>query len=159
MKKFLLSLMIILISVNVFAHHLDTKGWCSLSTGKAVFQTVLFNNNLNVEIQYKPFNASGNNDPWLLASSFNTRTTGNTDTLILIVQPVQNQVIKVRFRYKATNSNNWGSWSSSQNSSTSPYAGCGFLPVKFIYFNVEALSRTYTRWYPAKPSLHRIHNH
>ena len=141
MKK-LLFVLALFFSINASAHHLDALGWCTLN-GKAIFTTVLFSNNLNVEVQYKPFNASGNNDPWLTGENFNTPVTGSTVHLISLPQPNQTQVIKVRFRYKSVSSNSWGSWSTSQNSSTSAYAGCGSLPVIFSYFKAEAITSTY----------------
>jgi hypothetical protein len=136
MKRFLVVLAM-LVSFNSFAHHLDALGWCSTGGGKAFFITVQFSNNLNVQVQYKPFNASGNSDPWLTGYNFNTTTSGNTTAIIGLPQPVKNQRIKVRFRYKNTSSSTWGSWSTEQNSLTTSYAGCGTLPVKFSSFSVE----------------------
>jgi hypothetical protein len=142
MKKILVMLAL-LVSVNSFAHHLDAKGWCSVSGGRAFFTTVQFANNLNVQVQYKPYNASDNSDPWLTGYNFNTPAFGSTVTIFSLPQPVQSQRIKVRFRYKSTSSSNWSSWSSSQNSSTSLYVGCSALPVKFVSFSAEAITNTY----------------
>lgn len=141
MKKFLLFIvMSVLVTLTSFAHHLDDKGWCSNLSGRAFFVTVQFSNNLNVEVQYKPYGANGNT-PWQLGTAFTTPASGSTATIFNLPQPVQSQPIRVRFRYKSVSSSNWSEWSSSQQSGTYLYVGCGTLPVKFNSFEVQKLSK------------------
>lgn len=129
----------LMVSINSFAHHLDAKGWCQFQGGKAFFQTVQFANNLEVQIRF--YNTTA------VIHSFNTPASGNTTTVFSVAQPVQNNTVKIQFRYRPVGSSGnsgWSSWgdgdgdsNSYEQSTTNTYSGCSALPVKFISFDVK----------------------
>jgi len=140
MKK-LLMLMTLIVSINCFGHHLDAKGWCDFQGGKAFFQTVSFSNNLEVQVRF--YNTS------TVVVTFNTPATGSTATVFSVAQPTQNGTVKIQFRYRhvgSSGNSGWSNWGDGENdsntyevSSTSPYSGCGSLPIHFEYIKTRKL--------------------
>lgn len=135
MKTIILGLALLL-SINAHAHHLQAMGWCV--NGKAVFQTVLFNNSLNVEVQYR----TSSSNPWILATTFNTSVSGSTTKTFGVPQPNQNQTVQVRFRYKSFSSVNWNSWSSPQSSITTLSVICSALPISYINLTAKWIDKS-----------------
>jgi hypothetical protein len=130
MKKSIIGVITLLLSITTFAHHINSTGWCS---GHANFTTVNFANNALVQVRLYPSDS--------IVLQYTTPATGNADVSFTLDQPYKDSSIQIQFRYELLDSLGFFDWRGNDSnyitSSTSQLTGCLTMELQFTDFTAK----------------------